>query len=127
MHEWAMACELVRQAETEARGRGALAVVAVTVRAGRLTGVVPELLSRAYEMARTGSLLAEAPLTVEVAPARARCPSCGAESEFDDFALVCPSCGAIGLTVVSGDKIVLTRLELEMADEAGAAEGGGHV
>ncbi len=122
-----MACELVRQAEAEARGRGATAVLAVTVRAGRLTGVVPELLERAYEMARTDSLLAGAPLTVEVVPARARCPSCGTEGEFDDFALVCPSCGAIGLTVLSGDEIVLTRLELEMADETGAAEGGAHV
>jgi hydrogenase nickel incorporation protein HypA/HybF len=114
LHEWSMACELVRQAEAEAAARGAQSVTAVMVRAGILTGVVPELLARAYDMARVGTLLEGAPLTVEIVPAQARCPVCGKESSFEDFALVCPACGGIGLEVTSGDEILLARLELEL-------------
>jgi hydrogenase nickel incorporation protein HypA/HybF len=122
-----MACELVRQAESEAAARDALSVASVTVRAGILTGVVPELLTRAYEMARVGTLLEDAPLTVEIAPAQARCPACGRVNSFEDFSLVCPNCGGIGLEVTSGDEILLTRLELEIDEEAPAGKGDAHV
>jgi hydrogenase nickel incorporation protein HypA/HybF len=122
-----MACELVRQGEAEAAARDARCVTQVTVRAGILTGVVPELLTRAYEMARVGTLLDGAPLIVEIVPAQARCPACGRESSFEDFALVCPSCGGIGLEVMSGDEILLTRLELEVEEEPPDEKGDAHV
>ena len=126
MHEWSLACEVVRQAEVEAAARGAKRVLSVTVRAGVLTGIVPELLTRAYEMARTGTVLEGAPLEVEVAPARARCPACRTESSFQDFVLVCPACGAIGLQVLSGDEILLGRMEMEL-EESRVTEEGAHV
>ncbi len=126
MHEWALACELVRQAEAEAAARGASRVLSVTVRAGVLTGVVPELLARAYEMARQGTVLEGAPLEVQVAPARALCAACGTEATFHDFGLVCPACGAIGLTVLSGGELVLSRMELEVEGGEGL-EAEAHV
>lgn len=126
MHEWSLACELVRQAEAEAVARDASRVLSLTVRAGVLTGVVPELLVRAYEMARSGTILEAAALQVEVTPARARCPACASESAFEGFALVCPQCGGIGLEVLCGDELLLGRMELEV-DDAREAEGGAHV
>ena len=114
MHEWSLAASLINEAEAEARRRGALKVHSVTVRVGILTGVVPELLERAYEAAVPGSQLAEARLILEVEPALARCPGCGRESEFEDFLLVCPACGAIGLKPLSGEGLVLTHMEMEV-------------
>jgi hydrogenase nickel incorporation protein HypA/HybF len=116
MHEWSLAVSLIEGASTEARGRGATKVHSLTVRAGVLTGVVPELLLRAYEMARTGTFLEGAELVLEVEPARASCPSCGAESEFEDFYLVCPSCGGIGLKPLSGDGLALTKMDIEVPE-----------
>jgi hydrogenase nickel incorporation protein HypA/HybF len=128
MHEWGIACTLVEEAERGARERGALRVVSISTQVGSLSGVVPELLSRAYEMARHGTLLENTPLHIEVERASARCPNCGAVSEFEDFALVCPSCGGIGLTVLSGTRIVLKRLEFEVDDAPSqGAEGSPHV
>jgi hydrogenase nickel incorporation protein HypA/HybF len=127
VHEWSLACELVRQAEQEASSRGAARILSVTARVGLLTGVVPELLNRSYEMARMGTLLEDAPLVVERQPVRARCPACGATNAFEEFGLVCPGCGALGLEVLEGDEIVLTRMELEIPDSPRSAEGEGHV
>lgn len=114
MHEWSLAASLINEAEAEARKRGAIKVHSVTVRVGILTGVVPELLERAFEAAAPGSLLGDARLVLEVEPALARCPSCGRESEFDDFLLVCPACGGIGLKPLKGDGLYLTHVDLEI-------------
>lgn len=127
MHEWSLACELVRQAEQEALSRGAVKVLSLTARVGLLTGVVPELLIRSYEMARMETLLEDAALLVESQPVRARCPSCGATSTFQEFGLVCPVCGALGLEVLEGEEIVLTRMELEIPGSPVSEKGERHV
>jgi len=115
MHEWSLATSLIKEAEAEAHRRGAIKVHSLTVRVGILTGVVPELLERAYGAAVVDSSLKEAKLILEIEPARARCPACGKETEFEDFLLVCPACGGIGLKALSGEGLVLTRMELEVA------------
>jgi hydrogenase nickel incorporation protein HypA/HybF len=124
MHEWSLAVSLIEGAEAEARRRGAMKVHSLTLRVGVLTGVVPELLERAYEMARIGTFLEGAVLCLEVEKARATCASCGGEAEFEDFFLVCPACGAVGLTPSSGEGLVLTRMELDMPEGADAETRG---
>lgn len=127
MHEWGLACSLVEEGQRVASARGALRVTGVTAVVGSLAGIVPELLDRAYDVARRGTLLEEAPLTIEVEKAFARCPGCGLESEFEDFVLVCPGCGGVGLEVHSGTRIVLKRLEMEVDDAPETAAGSAHV
>ncbi len=128
MHEWSLACQLVREAESEAERRRAVKVHALTVSVGKLTGVVPELLIRAYDMARVGTLLEGAELDVHVQPVRGLCGQCGQESVLDGFGLVCPSCGALGLEVLSGDDILLTKMDLEVEEgDPSQVHGGEHV
>ena len=114
MHEWSLATSLIKEAEAEARRRGAIKVHSLTVRVGTLTGVVPELLERAYDAAVVDSFLKGADLILEVEAALARCPACGKETEFEDFLLVCPACGSVGLKPLSGEGLVLTHMELEI-------------
>ena len=116
MHEWSLAVSLIKEAEQEARRRGAVKIHSVTVTVGTLTGVVPELLERAYEAGVPGTLLEGASLVLELELARARCPECGKESEFEDFALICPACGGVGLKPLSGEGLFLTHMEMEVPD-----------
>ena len=127
MHEWSLACQLIREAEAEAERRHAVKVFGVTVSIGKLTGVVPDLLTRAYDMARVGTLLEDASLEVEIESVRGRCGECGRECLVEGFGLVCPECGALGLEVLSGDDILLTKMDLEVASEPFRGHGGVHV
>lgn len=127
MHEWSLACQLVREAEAEAERRRAVKVHSLTVSVGHLTGVVPELLTRAYDMARTGTRLEGAELEVVVQPVKGRCGACGRESVVEGFALVCPGCGELGLEVLEGDDILLTKMDLEIGEEEFRGHGGAHV
>ncbi len=128
MHEWSLACQIVREAEAEAERRRAVKVHALTVSVGKLTGVVPELLTRAYDMARVGTRLEEAALDVQVQPVKGLCHECGKECVLDGFGLVCPSCGALGLEVLAGDDILLTKMDLEVKEgNSSQAHGGEHV
>jgi hydrogenase nickel incorporation protein HypA/HybF len=113
MHEWGLACELVRQAEGEARARQARAVCAVTARVGLLSGVEPELLARAYEVARLGTLLESTPLSVETDPITASCRSCSHEGPLEGMSLICPGCGGQDLRILGGDGIHLARIVIE--------------
>lgn len=123
MHEWALCTALVSQVEEEARRHGAIRVTAVRVVAGALTGIVPELLVRAYEVARTGTLLESAPLSVEIEPVSGHCPSCGQSDAVDHLALVCTGCGG-PLKLEGGAGVVLRELELELPDEVGEEANG---
>ncbi len=116
MHEWSLATGVVKAAEEEARRRGAVKVLSVVVAAGFRTGVVPELLERAFEAARVGTLLEGAALRVEVEPLRLHCLSCGGETERETYRLVCPRCGGGEVEVRSGDDLVLKSLELEIPE-----------
>ncbi len=123
MHEWGVARELVRQAEGEARRRGAREVRSVTARVGPLSGVAPELLARAYEVARLGTLLESAALSVEPDPVLASCRECGREGPLEGAVLACPRCGNRELVVRGGDALHLAKIEIEIGPEPPGGEG----
>jgi hydrogenase nickel incorporation protein HypA/HybF len=116
MHELAICQALLDEVERVARERQAERVAAVRVRCGALAGVEPELLHRAYEVARAGTLAASAHLTIEEAPVRVHCRSCGKESAARVQHLVCAACGDWRTRVIAGDELVLMSVELIAAD-----------
>jgi hydrogenase nickel incorporation protein HypA/HybF len=122
MHELAICQALLEEVERVARERQAERVAAVRVRCGALAGVEPELLHRAYEVARAGTLAAAAQLTIEEAPVRVHCLRCGSESAARVQHLVCGACGDWHTRVVAGDELMLMSVELIAAD-GGRAQG----
>ena len=107
MHELAICQALLEQVEGIAREHSGR-VSRVCVRVGPLSGVEPQLLERAYFLARAGTAAEESELVIESAPVRVRCRSCGAESTASANRLLCAACGnwqtvlaagAVGLVV----------------------------
>ncbi len=113
MHEYSLVTALVESVEREARTRGASAVVAVRVALGRQAGVDADLLRTAFELRRAGTLCARAGLELRHVDCTWECRACGTPVAAER-ALCCPSCGAPA-RMVTGDEIVLERLELEVA------------
>ena len=113
MHELSICQALMEQVTRVAREQHAQRVVSVTVRIGPLSGVEPSLLASAYPLASAGTLAADSRLILERCALRVRCLECGAESEASSTRLLCACCGAWRVTVVSGEELLLARVELE--------------
>ncbi len=113
MHEYSLVEALVRRVEAEAAKRRAVAVHALSVRVGELSGVDPELLATAYETFREGTICAAAPLTLTRVPARWSCPACRRPVEAGAV-LSCAACGAPARLEDGGDALLLDRIEMEV-------------
>lgn len=112
MHEGALCAALLARVDGVARAEGALRVSRVRLRVGPLAGVEPELLARAFALARAGTLAADAELAIEMAPVRVRCGDCGAESGAGPRHLRCGACGSPVTQLLSGDELLLAGVDL---------------
>lgn len=115
MHEYSLVQALLERVTSEARQRGAARVTALRVSIGDLAGVEAELFRSAFELARSGTLCAQARLDLVAVAAQWRCPSCGA-SVAPGKALVCADCLAPA-RLVGGNELILERIEMEVDDD----------
>ncbi len=113
MHELALCQSILSQLETIADQHQARAVTVVYLQIGPLSGVEPPLLQSAWEIARSGTIAAEATLEIEPVAITIRCSRCGRESSATISRLVCPHCGEWRTELLSGNEMLLKSLELE--------------
>ena len=119
MHELSICQALIEQVEAVARKEGALQVVQVRVGIGPLSGVEPQLLQQAFQLARAGSIAATASLLIDHLPVRVSCRECGQETGAEVANLACGNCGDWHTELVSGDEMLLTQMELVREPSAG--------
>jgi hydrogenase nickel incorporation protein HypA/HybF len=113
MHEYSLVEALVRRVEQEALRRQALAIHALSVRVGELSGVDPELFRTAYETFREGTLCANAPLTVTRVDATWSCPRCRKAIPRGGV-LRCAACNEPARLDEGGDALTLDGIEMEV-------------
>ncbi len=115
MHELSVCLSLLQQLEKIAAQRNASVVERVYVKIGPLSGIEPELLRRAYPLAVAGSIAEDAELIIDTANVVVTCTQCNAESTVEPNRLLCSDCGDFRTRVISGDEMILQRLELTTA------------
>ena len=107
MHELSVAHAIVNTVVTalpespEPRGR----ITSVRVAVGALSGVVPQALEFAYDVAAEGTPLADAALRIERMPVVIDCPACGHQELSGTTDFHCPSCGELCGNVVGGKEL----------------------
>lgn len=116
MHELSVAQALVEQVEDLVAHHGAQGVGKIRLRIGPLAGVVPDLLITAFPMAAAGTSVEGAELECLPSPLRVRCRTCGAESDALPNRLLCAACGDWHTQVISGDEMILERVELDIPE-----------
>lgn len=121
MHELSVCQSLLGEVERVAAQHGASDVARIVIAVGPLSGVEPELLDRAFAIARTGTVAASAQLNIETAPVKVWCELCDAETQAAPNSLLCGHCGTWKVQLRSGDELVLKRLELSGPAETEAA------
>jgi hydrogenase nickel incorporation protein HypA/HybF len=117
VHELSVCQALIGQVEGIAREHRATGVTLIRLQIGPLAGVEPQLLEQAYPLASAGTTAAGAQLVIERLPIKVRCRQCGAETPAEANRLLCGSCGDWHTTVISGDEMILTSVELVTENE----------
>ena len=112
MHELSIALSILEIGAEQAEVLGA-PILAVHLRLGQLSGVVPDALRSAYDLAREDSPLAQAELLIEEVPVAVRCEQCGVVTEVDFPHLMCGVCGAPTADVVRGRELEIVGMEIE--------------
>ena len=113
MHELAICQALIRQVTELADEKSAAVVNDIFVSVGPLSGVESVLLQNAFPIAAAGTVAGNAELHIENLPVRVYCGACDIESAVAANRLLCDECGGWQTQVVSGDELLLTRVELE--------------
>lgn len=113
MHEASVALSLIGVAETVALENGGGRVLALTVRIGQWSAVVPTALMAAFPACAEGTLLEGARLNIELVPGVGLCPQHGRVELELKRGLRCPLCGAPTPTLLQGDELELDGLELQ--------------
>jgi hydrogenase nickel incorporation protein HypA/HybF len=119
VHELSICQALIEQVEAVAREQDAVQVVQVRIGIGPLSGVEPQLLEQAFQLARAGTIAATASLLIDLLPLRVSCRQCGQETEAEASNLACGNCGDWHTQLVSGDEMLLSQVELVREAPAG--------
>ena len=115
MHELSVCLSILDQVRSIAAEHNADRVERIELRIGPLSGVETELLRTAWPMASAGTIAADAELQIDEAESIVQCDECSAETPGVPNRLVCGACGDHRTKVISGNEMILQRVELETA------------
>ncbi len=113
MQELSIALGIVDMAVEKMEELSAKSIFAIHLKLGVLSGVVPEALRSAFELAREPTPLAGTVLVIEEIPLTAFCPKCKVERSVIFPELTCPECGTVTPEIVRGREMEVVALEIE--------------
>jgi hydrogenase nickel incorporation protein HypA/HybF len=113
MHEIGLMQRMVEVALDRAASAGACHVQRVTVRVGAESGVVPEVIMLAFDVATRGTIAEGAELQIEDVALICFCAACELEFAPADTLHECPNCHRLGAEVRRGHEFELASLEIE--------------
>jgi hydrogenase nickel incorporation protein HypA/HybF len=117
MHEFSICQSILSQVKSIAHEHAADSVQRIILHIGPLSGVEPQLLMQAFPLASAGTIAEEATLVIESLPIRVRCQACEQESEAVANNLSCRHCGHYQTRLLSGDELLLAKLELSTSEQ----------
>jgi hydrogenase nickel incorporation protein HypA/HybF len=113
MHELSIALELVELATAEMLRLHNVRVLALHVRVGPLSGIVPDALRFSFDVAAMGTAIEGARLELEAEAVTVWCPTCGEARNLANMQhRRCPVCDRLTPDLLSGDGLELTALEV---------------
>lgn len=113
MHELSVCQSLLNQVSGIAAEHHATCVDRIFLQVGPLSGVEPELLQSAFPIARADTIAGDAELVIHTMPIKVRCKTCHAETAAKANRLICGKCGDWKTDLLSGDELLLERIEMQ--------------
>jgi hydrogenase nickel incorporation protein HypA/HybF len=113
MHELSLALSLLDEVDATAAREGATRVASVHLRLGRMSGIAKDALIFSWDLARAGTVAADAALVIEEIPLAVWCERCGGERPVrEGDLLICAECGAASSSIVHGRELQLVAMEV---------------
>lgn len=112
MHELAICESILTQVLSIAGVHDDSWVGRICLKIGPLAGVEPHLLLRAFPLAAAGTKCEAAIVEIEEIAVQVACRLCGAVSVAKSNRLLCGECGTWQVSLVTGDELLLARVEL---------------
>ncbi len=113
MHELSVAENIVDIIHQSVPGEELEDVRIVRMKIGTLSGVVADSLEFCFTAIAAQTPLANARLEIERIPFTVHCSSCQKDFENDIGYVVCPECGGVETSVISGRELQVTEIELD--------------
>lgn len=126
MHELSIARSLFDIVLEECERNHLSKVYAIKLRVGALAAVVPDSLRFCFELVTKDTLAEGAVLEIETSPVIAQCSKCNFKFDVENHTYLCPQCGDISVSLISGRDLALVSMEGETGDtdESDQSSGG---
>jgi hydrogenase nickel incorporation protein HypA/HybF len=112
MHEMSLVKSILLQVDRIRSEANGVAVDAMRLEVGPLSGVEPVLLASAFAQAAGEFGMQEAQLVIDEVPLLADCPACGIVA-VEPVRIRCSVCGDDGVRIVSGDEVRLQSVTIQ--------------
>jgi hydrogenase nickel incorporation protein HypA/HybF len=113
MHELSIAMSILDALEEQSALHDGAAVASVHLRLGPLSGVLPQALQSAFELAREGTDFAACQLLIEETPIAIRCPICHKNRPVRSIQdMACVVCGSPSADIIGGRELEIRAMEI---------------
>ena len=113
MHELAITESIIDLINREAKDKGFQKVLAIRLRVGEYSGLIPTCIQEFFPIAAKGSIAEGAALDIQSVPAAFRCLDCGYEGPVERKAACCPDCGSAAIRMTAGREFFVDSLKVE--------------
>ena len=113
MHEYSIACEIIRIAESSAREKGALKVLNIALVIGDYSGFIGESIQMYFDAISLGSICEGAGITMKHIHPKLKCRDCHKLFKIEPFSFTCRECGGVGQPTDIGNEFYVEYIEVE--------------
>lgn len=112
MHELSVAQNILEIVEEHVPSSGLSLVKNVKLKIGALAGIVPDSLEFCFNAIKEQTPMRNAVLVVEHIPFELECRTCGKVSTNDIGMFLCPECGSDETSMIAGNELLVTAIEV---------------
>ncbi|MDP4281505.1 MAG: hydrogenase maturation nickel metallochaperone HypA [Bacteroidota bacterium] len=113
MHELSLAWDVIEMISHEAEERRLKAIYEIRIEIGLISGVEADTFSSVLDMIRGKTILEQARIDIIRTPGKGRCSTCNLEFLMQDLFTLCPRCGSIPSSILSGKEFRVLSLQAD--------------
>jgi hydrogenase nickel incorporation protein HypA/HybF len=113
MHELSLAHSILSIAENAVSGNPGARITGVGLQVGELSSIEIESLEFAFSVIKSGSILENAALHIDIVKGEAECMDCKNIFPISSFATCCPTCNCYSVKILRGREMRVLHLEME--------------